>query len=92
MHFSQKYMYYWYIWGKSCTFEESSPISTLIMQLHPGTCPFPVLGFWGKITMPDAGTMADRRYFPSTIRIKSTERGTVQNRVSGLHSERGVPP
>ena len=45
------------------------PHSTLRMKLQPGTCPFPVLGFWGKITMPNAGTMAYRRYLPSTTSI-----------------------
>ena len=42
---------------------------TLGMKLQPGICPFPVLGFWGKNTMPYAGTMAYRRYFPSTTSI-----------------------
>ena len=42
---------------------------TLRMQLQPGPCPFSVLGFWGKMTMPNAGTMAYRRDFPSTTRI-----------------------
>ena len=41
----------------------------LRMQLQPGICPFPVLGFWGKITMPSAGIMTYRRDFPSTTRI-----------------------
>ena len=36
-------------------------LSTLRLQLEPETFPFPVLGFWGKITMPNAGTMAYRR-------------------------------
>ena len=36
------------------------------MQLQPGTCPFPVLEFWGKMTMPNAGIMAYRRDLPST--------------------------
>ena len=44
-------------------------ISTLRMQLQPATCPFPVLGLWGKMTMPNAGIMAYRRDFPSTTRI-----------------------
>ena len=44
-------------------------VATLRMQLQPGTCPFPVLGFWGKITMPSAGIMAYRRDLPSTTRI-----------------------
>ena len=42
---------------------------TLRMQLQPGICPFPVLGFWGTMTMPNAGTMAYRRDLPSTTRI-----------------------
>ena len=32
-------------------------------------CPFPVLGFWGKATMPYAGTMAYCRKGPSTTSI-----------------------
>ena len=43
--------------------------ATLRMQLQPGTCPSPVLGFWGKMTMPNAGIMAYRRDLPSTTRI-----------------------
>ena len=30
-------------------------LSTLRMQLQHGTCPFSVLGFWGKMTMSSAG-------------------------------------
>ena len=33
-------------------------------ELQPGTCPLPVLGFWGKMTMPNAGIMGYRRYLP----------------------------
>ena len=40
-------------------------VATLRMQLQPGTCPFPVPRFGGKITMPNAGIMA----YPSTTRI-----------------------
>ena len=43
--------------------------TTLRMQLQPGICPFSVLGFWGKMTMPSAGIMAYRRDLPSTTRI-----------------------
>ena len=58
--------------------------NTLRMRLQPGTCPFSVLGFWGNMTMPSAGTMAYRRYLPSTTMILSIERGTAKNRyVSG---------
>ena len=46
-----------------------SRVSTLRMQLQPGICPSPVLRFWGKMTMSNAGTMAYRRDFPSTTRI-----------------------
>ena len=41
-------------------------LSTLRMQLQPGACPFPVLRFRGKITVPNAGTIALRRDFSST--------------------------
>ena len=44
-------------------------VATLRMQLQPGTCPFPELRLWGKMTMPNAGTMAYRRDLPSTTRI-----------------------
>ena len=46
-----------------------SVLTTLRMQLQPGTCPFSVLGFWGNMTMPSAGIMTYRRDFPSTTRI-----------------------
>ena len=41
------------------------------MQLQPGTCPFPVLRFWGKITMPNSGITVRTysRELPSTTRI-----------------------
>ena len=49
-----------------------SPLTTLRMQ-PPSSLesahPVPVLRFWGKMTMPNAGTMAYRRDFPSTTRI-----------------------
>ena len=44
-------------------------LPTLRMQLQPGTCPFTVLRFWGKMPMPNAGNMAYRRDFPSTTSI-----------------------
>ena len=45
------------------------PCPTLRMQLQPGTCPFSVLGLWGKITIPSAGIMVYRRDLPSTTGI-----------------------
>ena len=44
-------------------------VTTLRMQIQPGTFPFPVLRFLGKMTMPNAGTMAYRRYYLATTRI-----------------------
>ena len=52
-----------------CQQEVQSWDATLRMQLQPGTCQFPVLRFWGKMTMPNAGTIAHRWDFPSTTRI-----------------------
>ena len=46
--------------------------------------PIPSTKILGKMTMPNAGTMAYRRNLLSTTRIYSTERGTVKNRVSGV--------
>ena len=43
--------------------------SALRSQPQPATCPSPVLGFWGKMSTPNAGIMAYRRDFPSTTRI-----------------------
>ena len=39
------------------------------LLVQPGIFPIPVLGFWGKIAMPNARTMAYRRDFPSTTGI-----------------------
>ena len=44
-------------------------LDILTMQLQPGTCPFPVQGFWGELTMLNAGIMACCRDLPSTTRI-----------------------
>ena len=61
-HTSQNY-------GVSQTGNALGAPSTLRMQLQPGIFPFPVLGFGGKFTMPNAGTMRYRRDLPSTTRI-----------------------
>ena len=45
-------------------------IATQRMQLQPGICLFSVLGFWGKISMPNAGIMAYRRDLPSLPRSR----------------------
>ena len=62
--------------GRSSSYHASpahAALSTLRMhaqlQLQPGTCPFPVLRFWGKMTIPNDGAIAYRRDFPSTTRI-----------------------
>ena len=39
------------------------------LQVTHGTCSIPVLKLGGKMTMPNAGTMAYRRDLPSTTRI-----------------------
>ena len=46
-----------------------SECNYMTLYSTPGACPSPVLGLWGKMTMPDAGTMAYRRDLPSTTRI-----------------------
>ena len=64
---------------ETLTIEVGSNIGVTVLRMkqhvQPGICPFPVLGFWGKNTMPHAGTMAYRRYFPSTTssRVLSEE-------------------
>ena len=44
-----------YTLGACCPRLAAGFSSMLRMRLQPGICPFPVLGFWGKNTMPYAG-------------------------------------
>ena len=41
--------------------------TTLRMKLQLGICPFPVLGLWGKNTMPHAVTMAFTGIYPLLV-------------------------
>ena len=43
--------------------------NALNSTLEPAHSQYDVLRFWGKMTMPNAGTMLHRRDFPSTTRI-----------------------
>ena len=73
------------------TVSGGGPVRPPPHNLPPGIFPFAVLGLWGKLTMPNAGTMAYRRDLPSSseqqagVALKVNFKSFPKGQLNGFH-------